>query len=204
MVDDQVGRLVERLTRAGSLDDTIVVYTTDHGDLMGAHRLLLKGVPAFEEVYRVPMIVSWPAMIPGGQVIDDLTQSHDIAETIAMLTGRSLAGHAVDLLPRLTGDSLPPREVAFAELHGQRFSYTQRIVWEGHDKYVFNAFDFDELYDLAADPGEQKNLAGDAAHGDVLRRLAGRLWQVAAETGDDTITGAQDGTYRYLPAGPHG
>jgi arylsulfatase A-like enzyme len=204
MVDDQLGRLLARITAAGQLENTIVVYTTDHGDLMGAHRLLLKGVPGFEEVYRVPMIVSWPARIPGGQVIDDLAQSHDIAETIAQLTGHGLDGHAVDLLPRLTGTGGPARQTAFAELHGQRFSYTQRIVWEGRYKYVFNAFDFDELYDLVADPGEQVNLARDPAQAETLRQLATRFWQIAAETGDDTVTGAEDGTYRYLPVGPRG
>jgi len=202
MVDEQVGRLLDRIAAAGQLDNTIVVYTSDHGDLMGAHRLLLKGVPAFEEVYRVPLVVSWPAGIESGQVIDDLVQSHDVAETLAQLTGTGLGGHAVDLLPRLTGAGGPPRSTAIAELHGQRFSYTQRVVWEDGFKFVFNAFDFDELYDLDADPTEQVNLAGDPAHAHILRRLTTRLWEIASDTDDFTLTGAQDGTYRYLAVGP--
>jgi arylsulfatase A-like enzyme len=202
LVDDQVGRLLERIEAAGQLDDTIVIYTSDHGDLMGAHRLLLKGVPAFEEVYRVPLIVSWPAAIEPGQVIDDLVQSHDVAETLARLAGDGLGGHAVDLMPRLTGDPAPPRTVAVAELHGQRFSYTQRVVWEDRWKYVFNAFDFDELYDLAADPYERVNRAADPDCGEILRRLTRRMWETAYATGDHSLTGAQDGTYRYLAEGP--
>jgi arylsulfatase A-like enzyme len=203
LVDDQVGRLLDRIEAAGQLDDTIVVYTSDHGDLMGAHRLLLKGVPAFEEVYRVPLVVSWPAAIEAGQVIDDIVQSHDVAETLAQLTGVGLGGHAVDLLPRLTGGG-PPRSAAIAELHGQRFSYTQRVVWQDRGKYVFNAFDFDELYDLAADPNERVNLAGDPSYTDVVRRLTERMWAIAYDTDDFTLTGAQDGTYRYLAVGPKG
>jgi choline-sulfatase len=202
LVDDQVGRLLDRIQAAGQLDNTIVVYTSDHGDLMGAHRLLLKGVPAFEEVYRVPLIVSWPAAIEGGQVIEDPVQAHDIAETLARLSGTGLGGHAVDLLPRLTGAGEPPRTTAFAELHGQRFSYTQRVVWEDGFKLVFNAFDFDELYDLTADPHEQVNLASHPAYADTVRRLTERLWEIAHETDDFTLTGAQDGTYRYLAVGP--
>ncbi|MEQ4204321.1 sulfatase-like hydrolase/transferase [Actinopolymorpha sp. B9G3] len=202
LVDSQVGRLLDRIESAGQLDHTIVVYTSDHGDLMGAHRLLLKGVPAFEEVYRVPLVVSWPAAVEGGQVIDDLVQSHDVAETLAQLSGTGLGGHAVDLLPLLTGTGGPPRTTAVAELHGQRFSYTQRVIWENGFKYVFNAFDFDELYDLTADPTEQVNLAGDPAYADVVRRLTGRLWEIAYDTEDFTLTGAQDGTYRYLAVGP--
>jgi arylsulfatase A-like enzyme len=202
LVDDQVGRLVGRIEAAGQLDNTIVVYTSDHGDLMGAHRLLLKGVPAFEEVYRVPLVVSWPAGIAGGQVIDDLVQSHDVAETLALLGGTGLGGHAVDLLPRLTDAGGPPRSTAIAELHGQRFSYTQRVVWEGGFKLVFNAFDFDELYDLVADPTEQVNRAGDPAYAHIRRQLTERLWEIAHDTDDFTLTGAQDGTYRYLAVGP--
>jgi arylsulfatase A-like enzyme len=184
LVDDQVGRLLDRVEEAGQRDDTIVVYTSDHGDLMGAHRLLLKGVPAFEEVYRVPLIVSWPAAIEGGQVIDDLVQSHDVAETLSRLTEVGLGGHAVDLLPRLTGAGGPPRTTAVAELHGQRFSYTQRVVWQDHWKYVFNAFDFDELYDLDADPWELTNLAGSPEHRAVVAELRLHLLDWMLETED--------------------
>lgn len=202
LVDDQVGRLLAPIEAAGQLANTIVIYTSDHGDLMGAHRLLLKGVPAFEEVFRVPLIVSWPAAIESGQVIDDLVQSHDVAETLARLSGTGLDGHGVDLMPRLTGAGGPPRSEAIAELHGQRFSYTQRVVWQDRWKYVFNAFDFDELYDLDADPHERVNLADDPAYADVRRRLTERMWAIAYDTDDFTLTGAQDGTYRYLAVGP--
>lgn len=202
LVDEQVGRLLATIEAAGRLDDTLVIYTSDHGDLMGAHRLLLKGVPAFEEVYRVPLVVSWPARIPPARTSDQIVQSHDVAETLARLVGPGLGGHAVDLLPGLIDDSGPARTTAVAELHGQRFSYTQRVVWQAADKYVFNAFDFDELYDLAADPGERVNLADDPAYGETRRRLSTAMWRVARETDDTTLTGAQDGTYRYLPVGP--
>lgn len=202
MVDAQVGRLLERIEASGQLDDTIVVYTSDHGDLMGAHRLLLKGVPAFEEVYRVPLVLSWPNGIAGDRVVHELVQSHDVAETLAVLGGDTLDAHAVDLMPLLRGESECARETAVAELHGQRFSYTQRVVWHDRLKYVFNAFDFDELYDLEIDPGERVNRAADSAYRDRLERMTARLWETAIDTDDDTMTGAQDGTYRYLPLGP--
>lgn len=202
MVDAQVGRLLRRIEDSGQLDDTIVVYTSDHGDLMGAHRLLLKGVPAFDEVYRVPLVVSWPNGIAGSRVVDDLVQSHDIAETLAVLGDATLDAHAVDLMPLLRGASGAARETAVAELHGQRFSYTQRVVWHDTLKYVFNAFDFDELYDLEVDPDERVNRAADPAYRDRLERMTARMWEIASETGDDTMTGAQDGTYRYLSLGP--
>ncbi len=91
---------------------------------------------------------------------------------------------------------------AFAECHGQRFNYTQRILWRDSDKYVFNGFDEDELYDLASDPHEQKNLAGDPEHRAVLESMAARMWQIMRETGDKTMVDAQYGMFRYAPVGP--
>ena len=57
LIDDQIGRVLAVLEELGQLDNTLIVFTSDHGDYMGAHRLMLKGMPAFEEVYRVPLIV---------------------------------------------------------------------------------------------------------------------------------------------------
>ena len=74
LIDDQVGRILATLRTLGMEEDTIVVFTSDHGDYMGAHRLMLKGIPAFEEAYLVPLIVSYcrlksaacPSTSPGG------------------------------------------------------------------------------------------------------------------------------------------
>ncbi|MEA3334873.1 MAG: sulfatase-like hydrolase/transferase [Chloroflexota bacterium] len=68
LVDDQVGRLLSVLEELGQLENTIVVFTSDHGDYMGAHRLMLKGIPAFEQAYRVPLIIRGPG-IPAGKSV---------------------------------------------------------------------------------------------------------------------------------------
>ncbi len=70
-------------------------------------------------------------------------------------------------------------------------------------KYVFNGFDFDELYDLEADPYELTNLAPDPAYADVLREMATRMWQRIHETGDFNMVHSHYGMFRYAPVGPN-
>jgi arylsulfatase A-like enzyme len=89
-----------------------------------------------------------------------------------------------------------------AECHGQRFFYTQRILWRDNLKYVFNGFDEDELYDLAADPLELRNLARDAAFRPDLETMAGRMWEIIRQTDDFNMVQAQYGMFRFAPVGP--
>ncbi len=202
-LDDQVGRLLAALRDSGQEEETLVVFASDHGDYLGAHGLFLKGAPAYEEAYRVPWIVRGPGVAPG-TVIDEPVGLTDLGPTVLrLLLDRDHPSHGRDLTPRLRGDRLDdPEATAFAEFHGQRFGYTQRIVWHGRFKYVFNGFARDELYDLETDPHELANLADDPDHAPVLRDLAQRMWRHAHETGDDTLTGAQYGMFRFAPVGP--
>jgi arylsulfatase A-like enzyme len=71
-------------------------------------------------------------------------------------------------------------------------------------KYIFNGFDFDELYDLEADPYEMHNLASDPTHTDLLREMAGRMWQRVRETGDFNMLNSHYGMFRYAPVRPGG
>ena len=203
LVDDQLGRVIAKIEELGMWEDTIVVFTSDHGDLMGAHRLLLKGIPAFEEVYRVPLVISGPGL-PRGKAAQNITSLLDVASTTTELAlEQSFPAHGRSLLPLLSGaDEVAWEDEAYAEMHGQRLSYTQRVVWSGRYKYVFNAFDADELYDLEADPHELKNLAADPSMAGVLEEMATKMWTKVHQTGDFTLAQAQDGMYRFLPVGP--
>jgi arylsulfatase A-like enzyme len=183
-------------------ENTIIVFTSDHGDYMGEHRLMLKGIPPFESVYRVPLVLTGPG-VPAGQETDRIVSLLDLAPTLAELTlGEVFPCYGRSLLPLLQGETVNWDSEAFAECHGQRFNYTQRILWRGSDKYVFNGFDEDELYDLAADPSEVNNLAGDPASRLKLESMAARMWQIMHETDDWTMVDAQYGMFRYFPVGP--
>lgn len=203
LIDDQIGRLLAALHDLGQEKNTLIVFTSDHGDYMGAHRLMLKGIPAFEEVYRVPLILRGPG-IPAGRQVEQVTGLIDLAPTLVQLTtGGSFPGHGRSLLPLLQQEPVPAwQDEAFAECHGQRFFYTQRILWRDRYKYVFNGFDEDEFYDLAADPHEQHNLVGETGYRPVLEEMAGRMWAIIQQTGDTTMSGAQYGMFRFAPVGP--
>lgn len=202
LVDDQVGRILDVLRETGQEEDTVVVFTSDHGDYLGAHRLMFKGVPAFEEAYRVPLIIRGPGVRPG-TVATEPASLLDLAPTLVRLTtGGAFPGHGRDRTGRLAGGPPDEEAEAFAEFHGQRLGYTQRILWRGRYKYVFNGFDHDELYDLTNDPHEMRNLVHDEAHAATVRDLATRMWRIVRDTGDRTLGDAQYGMFRFAPVGP--
>ncbi|HZJ10290.1 MAG TPA: sulfatase-like hydrolase/transferase [Trueperaceae bacterium] len=201
-IDDQFGRLLAALEETGQAEDTLVVFTSDHGDYLGAHGLFLKGVPAFEEAYRMPLVVRGPGIAPG-TVIEEPVSLLDLGRTlVTLLLGEDFGGHGRDLSDRLRGGPPLDEPQAFAEFHGQRLGYTQRIVWRERYKYVFNGFDDDELYDLRDDPHELTNLAKRPQSQDVLREMAAAMWRVVKETGDDTLGKAEYGMFRFAPVGP--
>ncbi|RME69915.1 MAG: DUF4976 domain-containing protein [Chloroflexi bacterium] len=202
LIDDQVGRILDILDRLGQRENTIIVFTSDHGDYMGAHRLMLKGIPPFEEIYRVPLVFSGPGIAAGRQV-EQIVSLLDVGATLVELTlGKPFPGHGQSLAALLAGQSTSRAAEAFAECHGQRFYYTQRILWRENYKYVFNGFDEDELYDLQADPHEMHNLAQETAYRPVLEDMARRMWAIIRETGDRNMLNAQYGMFRFAPVGP--
>jgi len=207
LIDDQIGRIVETLKETGQLENTYIVFTSDHGELLGAHGLFLKGVPAYEEVYRIPLVIAGPDVKPA--VYDDVFVSIvDLAPTLCEWTGSAplpgIDGHS--LVPMLRGEPIEresfPWNEAYSEFHGQRFFYTQRLVWHGNYKYIFNGFDEDELYDLNRDPHELNNLTGDPAHAEVLKDMVKRMWRRVYRLGDYNMAHSDYGMFRFAPIGP--
>ena len=207
LIDDQIARVVQALEDTGQADNTIVIYTNDHGIMMGAHGLMCLGVFPFEEGYRIPLIVRWPGAGLVGATCDRLVSLIDLAPTITEMTGcgELYRAEGRSLVPLLRGHEPEDwRDDAYAEFHGQRFFWTQRIVWTKRFKYVFNGFDFDELYDLQADPHEIVNLAGDPRYAKVCREMAGRMWAHVRATGDENMLGSHYGQFLFAPVGPLG
>lgn len=215
LIDDQVGRVLAALDQTSQAENTLVIYVSDHGDYLGAHRLMLKGIPAYDQAYRVPLLIAGPG-IPRGRTISQRVSHLDLAASILPLLGLDPAPRRVgfdylppgrSLLPLLGQD---PQEQAawssehFAECHGQRFAYTQRILWWQDYKYVFNGFDRDEFYNLADDPDEMHNRAEDPTMTDIIEEMASRMWDVMRRTGDSNMTEAEYGMFRFLPVGPRG
>ena len=163
MQDELFGRLLAALEASGQAENTIVLYVSDHGDYMGAHGLWFKGVPAFQEAYHIPTIIRWPKGTKNaGREVSEFVDQVDFASTVleacgvqpkAKLSGRSLMPFLRDETPA------DWRRATCSQMNGVELYYTQRIVMTKDWKYVYNGFDYDEMYDLKNDPHEMHNLA---------------------------------------------
>lgn len=191
-VDSLFGEVLKAMEETGELDDTLVLYTSDHGDYAAEHGLWCKGLPCFRGAYHIPAVMRWPGGIQNrGRAVDALVSTADFAPTFLEATGvpvdRSMTGRS--LIPFLR-DEPPPRDwrgAIFTQTNGNELYGIQRSVSTRKWKYVYNGFDYDELYDLDADPGETKNLASDAKYRDVIHEMCHRLWRFAFEHKDVAI-----------------
>jgi len=205
MNDDVMGLLLDTLDEVDATQNTLVLYTADHGDQVGSHGLFLKGVMPFEESYRVPTAIRWPERVRPGTTCSEFVTLCDFAPTFCEVAEAEPMdeAHGRSLLPLLQGstpDDWP--QTFFGQFCGTELYYTQRIVRDKRYKYVFNGFDFDELYDLHKDPYELKNLANDSGYEHVKKRLIGEMWDWVEKT-DDVIFNRY-ASVALVPYGPTG
>lgn len=180
-LDAAIGLVLDRLKELGLERDTIVVYSADHGDMCGGHRMMDKHYILYDEVVKVPLIVKYPERIPAGTQIDDFVYNLlDLPPTL--LEYAELAPqpsfHGRSLLPLLAGERPDDwRSEVVSTYNGQQFGlYNQRMIRNDRWKYVWNMTDIDELYDLRNDPDELSNVIDNARHGQVLAELRAKLY----------------------------
>jgi arylsulfatase A-like enzyme len=197
--------VLDALHATGQADDTLVLFLSDHGDYCGAHGLYLKGVPAFREAYHVPCIARWPAGIAApNRTVDATVTLADFAPTFMELAGIApppdLSGRS--LVPFLRGTATPADwpDAFYSQMNGVELYYSQRIVATAEYKYVYNGFDFDELYDLRRDPHELENLADQQEYQEIKHELVRKMWRFAAR--EDDIIFNPYGTVALAPWGP--
>lgn len=204
-IDSQFARLIDRLEEAGELENTIVVLTSDHGELLGAHGLYCKNVGGYEEAYHIPMILAGPG-IPAHGAINARVGLHDVGPTLIDLVGLGdfHTPEARSFAPLVCE---PDRHAAdfttgYAEYFGSRHWFSQRIYWDGPWKLVWNGFDFDELYNIEDDPGETRNLIDLPEHEPQVRRLMAAVWRIVQETDDHALANSGYPPLRTAPFGP--
>ncbi len=169
MIDEVIGRL----RSVPGADDAVQIFTTDHGDHLGDHRLMLKGAEQYEQLTHVPFIWRDPEVSSGGTRTDDFGQTHDIGVTIL---DRARIEPALGMQGRslLAGG----RDLAFIQYDhqkdnpgigiGPRVHTIRRGDWR---LSVIDGVDWGELYDLASDPGEFQNLWDDPSHSTIRAEL---------------------------------
>ena len=177
-IDDEVGRLLSVLSDLGREDDTAVLFSTDHGDMTGSHGGFMdKGPFMYEETYHIPQIARVPWLTKPGTTCDCFVSNMDLASTVLDIAGLPVpdAHDGRSLVPLFQNPCADWRDDLMSEFHGHRFLYSQRMVRWDHYKYVFNAPDWDELYDLSQDPNEMTNLINDPGYGEVAKEGRQRL-----------------------------
>ncbi len=195
LIDAEVGRIVETLRAAGQLDNTLIAFTSDHGEMLGDHAIMLKGPMMYEGVVRVPLILHWPNALTGGRVVDDIVQSIDLTPTLLGAAGLAnvmptqgcdllpLAQHAVDdwrpwalTLYRDSGHSAnPPIHTSML-----RWGRYKLVIWHG-DPAAARSRD-GELYDLEIDPNELNNLYHDESRAKLREHMKDQLLDVLDAT----------------------
>ena len=177
-VDEQFGRILDALKKRGWLENTLVVFLADHGDMLGDHNLWRKSY-AYEGSARIPMIIHWPAKIRGGQVAEHPVEIRDVLPTLLEAAGVAIPA-AVDgkSLLRIASDPKAPwREWIDLE---HDVCYAAENHWnaltDGKKKYIFHAMTGQEqLFDLAADPGELRDLSAESTWTAELALWRGRM-----------------------------
>ena len=161
MLDHYIGKLLSRLEELGLAENTLIVFTSDHGHYFGQHGLTAKGPFHFEDGIRVPMIVSWPGQVPAGRVSNALQSLVDYTPSFLDAAGLPTPGHMAGKtqLPAWKGNDSSARTHVTVEFRHQPTKLNLRTyLSEQHKLTIWNNPADGELYDLKTDPGEHHNL----------------------------------------------
>lgn len=186
-IDTEFGRMLDHLDHTGQRDDTMIIFTSDHGEALGDHGLLLKGCRFYEGSVRVPLIISWPGISRAGAVSSALVELTDLAPTIYeaaelpipyWVQGRSLA-------PVLRGETDHHRDGVRCEfLGGIAFPDQTHATMYRDERWklvTYHGKNLAELFDLDNDPWEHQDLSQDSAHAKALADLQRRSFDATVQ-----------------------
>ncbi len=185
LVDECIGRVVQALKQQGFWDEALVVFTMDHGEHIGSHRLFEK-MTMYEESAHVPLFIKPPGGTAQGRR-RQMTGHVDIGPTLCDYAGAAPLSGAwgQSLRPVIEDENAPWRDATFAEYNGdQSCGFPSRAIFTERYKYIFHFGAGEELYDIVQDPQETASLATDQALRTVKEELRGRLCQWMRETDD--------------------
>jgi arylsulfatase len=167
LIDSQVGRLLDALEKSGQRDNTLIIFTSDHGEMLGDHGIYLKGPYFYDCAVRVPLIISWPGRIAAGLTVDALVELVDIAPTLLEYAGlpkyEGMQGQSLAPLLNPDAPAITHRDSVYCEFYAANFRYdppahTTMLRTERYKLTVAHGQNCGELYDLERDPQEYINL----------------------------------------------
>jgi arylsulfatase A-like enzyme len=190
MMDDCFGRILDALDKLGLADHTLVIFTTDHGEMTGQHHMITKAISNFyDDVMHIPLLMRLPSKIPAHKVCDASASSVDLAPTILDYVGAAP-------LAKAQGRSLRPFVEGTADDDRPAFGERERLDSPRPPSRMIRTRQWKlsvigtkmlELYDLQHDPGETRNLASDPDRAHVIRELARKLRAHMHEIGDQGV-----------------
>ncbi|MFB6218247.1 MAG: sulfatase-like hydrolase/transferase [Halobacteriaceae archaeon] len=202
-LDDQMERLLDRLDELGEAEETVVVFTSDHGEMLGSQGRYHKGTP-FEEAMNVPLLVRYPEAVPPA-TSDAVVSLADLLPTLCSLSGieapETVQGR--DVAAHLRGETEGP-DAAYGEDwrvgnadpsqedYGPWGQPYRVLRTRGHSICVDYTLETQYLFDMAADPYQTENLAGDPAHADLEAELRDRLFEWAHAVDDNEFMTRQN------------
>ncbi len=196
LIDVNIGRLLQTLAETGQRDNTIVIFTSDHGEMLGDHGMYQKGGVLYDPAIHVPLIIRWPGHWDGGRRVDALVELGDLAPTLLEAVGlpRHPGMQTKSLMPLLQGHDPDKqrhsnhREDVYCEYYNANPTKPKvycTMVRTGEAKIVvYHGQPLGELYDLQADPHETHNLWNDPAYAALKMAMFKRVCDRMAWTCD--------------------
>lgn len=178
LIDDAIGDFMDFLKKEGLYETLFCAITADHGDAMGAHRLIEKGEFMFDTTYRIPLIIKDPKSNRRGEEDDNFVYLHDLTPTCYDVAGKEIPKFfdGESLLPITRENKNNGRKGVLGQLNGH-FVYFEQRMWRREDyKIVFNATDVGELYDLKNDPQEINNLFYNEDYKEIKKEMLEELY----------------------------
>ena len=194
LADMEIGRVMATLDRVGLKENTLVIFLSDHGDMLGDHLQYAKGGFFYDPCIRVPFILSWPGKLPGGRRNSELVQPHDVAATCLSAAGMpaaeiaSIMPDSVDLVPICSDESRELREYAVCLYRNSGLTFPMEgsyyqdppviasvIRDKRHKLIVYHGESQGQLFDMEEDPMEKRNLWTSESHSQIRLTLTQEL-----------------------------
>ncbi len=185
-IDYNIGLILDELDKLGLTDNTIIVYTADHGEMMSEHKSWTKGLTGYDATVRVPLIIKYRDKFTGGKEIDDLACSIDLLPTLLNLSGldipKNIEGKS---LVKLMTNNSNWRQYVFSEI-GSSTQNDVITVRGKTEKYVLfrkdGKVEYEQFFDLKKDPWEMKNLISDGNYTEDQTKFKSALKKWESET----------------------
>ena len=175
-LDEKIGSLLRTLEETGQLENTVVIYTSDHGEMNGEHGMWRKS-NFYEASARVPLQIMFPNRLSAGRRVDEVVSLVDLTAAFVDIAGAHPLSliDGDSLLPLVQGDASDWKDFAFSEYLAHGVERPMAMLRKGRYKFNYSFGDPPELYDITEDPDEFQNLADDEAYQPICRELAAQL-----------------------------